>query len=71
MRSRESPFANSVSSAPGGGYLSSTILIWGAPAVETALMGLTSYRRITIAENLARGWPKYASSTVRLRERKT
>jgi hypothetical protein len=50
----ESPFANCLSGAPGGDYLSRAIVdCRGAPTVDTAFMGLTSCRRITIAKTLA------------------
>ena len=51
----ESPFANCLSGAPGGDYLSRAILdCRGAPTADTAFMGLTSCRWITIAGTLAR-----------------
>jgi hypothetical protein len=44
---RESPFANCVSGAPRGDYVSRTTLdCGGAPTVDTAFMGLTSCRWI-------------------------
>ena len=50
----ESPFANCLAGAPGGDYLSRAIVdCRGAPTADTAFMGLTSCRRITIAETLA------------------
>jgi transposase-like protein len=53
--SRESPFANCLSGAPGGDYLSRAIVdCRGAPTADTAFMGLTSCRWITIAGTLTR-----------------
>jgi hypothetical protein len=50
----ESPFAIALSGAPSGDYLSRAIVdCRGAPTVDTAFMGLTSFRRITIARTLA------------------
>jgi hypothetical protein len=50
----ESPFANCLSGAPGGDYLSRAIVdCRGAPTADTAFMGLTSCRWITIAGTLA------------------
>jgi hypothetical protein len=52
----ESPFANCLMGAPGGDYLSRAIVdCRGAPTADTAFMGLTSCRRVTIAETLAPG----------------
>ena len=52
----ESPFAIALSGAPSGDYLSRAIVdCRGAPTVDTAFMGLTSFRRITIARTLAHG----------------
>jgi hypothetical protein len=51
----ESPFADCLSGAPGGDYLSRAIVdCRGAPTADTAFMGLTSCRWITIAGTLAR-----------------
>jgi hypothetical protein len=51
----ESPFANCMAGAPGGDYLSRAIVkCSGAPIADTAFMGLTSCRWITIARTLAR-----------------
>jgi len=51
----ESPFANCVAGAPGGDYLSRAIVhCSGAPTADTAFMGLTSCRWITIAKTLVR-----------------
>ncbi len=51
----ESPFANCLAGAPGSDYLSRGIVDFrGAPTADTAFMGLTSYRRVTISETLAR-----------------
>ena len=51
----ESPFANCLAGAPGGDYLSRAIVTCsGAPTADTAFMGLTSCRWITIARTLAR-----------------
>jgi hypothetical protein len=58
--SRESPFANCVSGAPGADYLSRAILdCRGAPTTDadTAFMGLTSCRWMTIAFTVARWRP--------------
>ena len=50
----ESPFAKCRSGAPGGDYLSRAIVdCSGAPTADTAFMGLTSCRWITIAGTLA------------------
>ena len=50
----ESPFGHCLSGAPGGDYLSRAIVdCREAPTVDTAFMGLTSCRRITIAKTLA------------------
>jgi len=50
----ESPFANCLAGAPGGDYLSRAIVdCGGAPTPDTAFMGLTSCRRVTIAAKLA------------------
>jgi hypothetical protein len=49
----ESPFANCLAGAPGGDYLSRAIVDrGGAPTADTAFMGLTSCRRVTIAGTL-------------------
>jgi hypothetical protein len=63
------PFANCLSGAPGGDYLSRAIVdCRGAPTADTAFMGLTSCRWITIAGTLAgrrRGaQPHYAGCRV-------
>src|SRR5580658_3438308 len=51
----ESPFAKCLVGAPGGDYLSRAIVdCRGAPTADTAFMGLTSCRWITIAGTLAR-----------------
>jgi hypothetical protein len=51
----ESPFASCLAGAPGGDYLSRAIVdCSGAPTADTAFMGLTSCRWITIAKTLAR-----------------
>jgi hypothetical protein len=61
----ESPFANRLSGAPSGDYLSRAIVgCRGAPTVDTAFMGLTSCRRITIAETLAHGRREHAIDIV-------
>ena len=50
----ESPLANGLAGAPGGDYLSRAIVdCSGAPTTDTAFMGLTSCRWITIAKMLA------------------
>jgi len=50
--SQGSPFANCLAGAPGGDYLSRAIVdCSGAPTANTALMGLTSCRWITIGGN--------------------
>ena len=50
VRSWESPFANCVAGAPSGDWPSRAIVdCRGAPATDTAFMGVTSCRRITIA----------------------
>lgn len=66
--SRESPFANCLSGAPGGDYLSRAIVGGrGAPTADTAFMGLTSCRQITITSNVATpsgaGSPSTATSS--------
>ena len=50
----ESPFGNCLSGAPGGDYLSRGIVDCRGAPTDTAFMGLTSCRRITIAKTLAR-----------------
>jgi hypothetical protein len=50
----ESPFGNCLSGAPGGDYLSRGIVDCRGAPTDTAFMGLTSCRRITIANTLAR-----------------
>lgn len=50
----ESPFANGLSGAPIGDYLSRAIVRSRAPIADTAFMGLTSCRWITIAGTIAR-----------------
>ena len=50
----ESPFADCLSGAPGGDYLSRAIVpCRGAPITDTAFMGLTSCRWITITGMIA------------------
>jgi hypothetical protein len=57
--SRESPFANCLLGAPGGDYLSRAIVnCKGAPTTDTAFMGLTSCRLITITGMLTRAGRK-------------
>jgi len=52
----ESPFASCLSGAPGGDYLSRVIVhCRGAPITDTAFMGLTSCRWITITGMIAGG----------------
>lgn len=74
LGSWESPFANCLLGAPGGDYLSRAIVnCRGAPTMDTAFMGLTSCRKITISRKLPRsrrGAPRVscpaASTTVPL-----
>ena len=54
LRSWESPFANCLAGAPGSDYLSRGIVdCRGAPTADTAFMGLTSCRWITITGTIA------------------
>ena len=51
----ESPLANCLAGAPGGDYLSRAIVdCSGAPDTDTAFMGLTSRRRVTVTGTIAR-----------------
>jgi hypothetical protein len=54
LYSWEPPFANCLAGAPGGDYLSRGIVdCRGAPTADTAFMGLTSCRWITITGTIA------------------
>jgi hypothetical protein len=62
LYSWESPSANCLAGAPGGDYLSRAIVDRrGAPTADTAFMGLTSCRRVTIAGTLTHRRREYAA----------